>query len=236
MSDEQKTDYRLIEVLSDNKYNFYDLLYYPAVLGRSENCDIRISNNIVSARHAEITMEQGIVKIRDLGSTNGTYTAKEQGDKKQIDNSWSELNHNNWIYLGNPEGGTTVTLIFQIDDITIPQTPGSGHTPNAMVNVNMKTRTVKLNGKIIEGFSPKALDILNLLWEKTGAYVTNAEISQAGWPERVDALKKRGISVGSKLKVCEDTDIRQQISSIRKIIGADLIENSQVHGYMLISS
>jgi len=42
------------------------------VLGRSRESDIRIADDNVSRRHAEVVQEDGAYWLNDLGSTNGT--------------------------------------------------------------------------------------------------------------------------------------------------------------------
>ena len=43
-------------------------------IGRSPDCDIRLDAPMVSGEHAEVTMlEDGRFRVRDLGSTNGTF-------------------------------------------------------------------------------------------------------------------------------------------------------------------
>jgi pSer/pThr/pTyr-binding forkhead associated (FHA) protein len=42
-------------------------------IGRSEECQLRVNSDAISRRHCAITLEQGEVRIRDLGSRNGTY-------------------------------------------------------------------------------------------------------------------------------------------------------------------
>jgi pSer/pThr/pTyr-binding forkhead associated (FHA) protein len=41
-------------------------------IGRSDFCDIQLSDEFVSARHCRIFPENGNLFIEDLGSTNGT--------------------------------------------------------------------------------------------------------------------------------------------------------------------
>jgi len=45
----------------------------PLVLGRGEDCDIRITDHSVSRKHARIDFDPEGVKVTDLGSTNGTF-------------------------------------------------------------------------------------------------------------------------------------------------------------------
>jgi len=43
------------------------------VFGTSPDCDVRVTNEYVSGRHARITRSRGAYYVEDLGSTNGTY-------------------------------------------------------------------------------------------------------------------------------------------------------------------
>lgn len=43
------------------------------VIGRKNNCDLRIPLSSVSRKHCELRIEGGKVKLRDVGSSNGTY-------------------------------------------------------------------------------------------------------------------------------------------------------------------
>jgi hypothetical protein len=43
-----------------------------ARIGRSSSCDLVLTDDAVSRRHAEIALRGGICVIRDLGSCNGT--------------------------------------------------------------------------------------------------------------------------------------------------------------------
>ena len=48
------------------------VLELPAIIGRSSGADVTIPDTAVSRQHCEIFEANGIVRIRDLGSTNGT--------------------------------------------------------------------------------------------------------------------------------------------------------------------
>ena len=43
------------------------------VIGRRRNCDLWIPLDSVSRRHCQLSVENGNLKIRDLGSRNGTF-------------------------------------------------------------------------------------------------------------------------------------------------------------------
>jgi pSer/pThr/pTyr-binding forkhead associated (FHA) protein len=49
-----------------------DLQKEMTLIGRSEDCDIRIDHKSVSKLHCVLVKTDGLVLLRDLGSTNGT--------------------------------------------------------------------------------------------------------------------------------------------------------------------
>ncbi len=51
----------------------HDIGHNRAVVGRDEECDVRISEDEISRRHALIFREHGAAYVSDLGSTNGTH-------------------------------------------------------------------------------------------------------------------------------------------------------------------
>ena len=47
-------------------------LQLPAVLGRSREADVTVAHPLISRRHCEISEDNGVLVLRDLGSLNGT--------------------------------------------------------------------------------------------------------------------------------------------------------------------
>src|SRR5262245_50399137 len=45
----------------------------PVLIGQSPACDVRLTDREVSRRHCELYAEHGRLRLRDLGSTNGTF-------------------------------------------------------------------------------------------------------------------------------------------------------------------
>lgn len=78
----------------------------PAVIGRFDPSvgpvDIDLGTieegTYVSRKHAKITEENGVYKIADLGSSNGTYVS-EDGDFKRVDEA--EIHSGEEIAFGN---------------------------------------------------------------------------------------------------------------------------------------
>lgn len=63
-----------------------------AIVGRKNTCDLRIPLGAVSRQHFQIEQDGGALKLKDLGSSNGTYhngervleAELEAGDKVQV--------------------------------------------------------------------------------------------------------------------------------------------------------
>ncbi len=48
------------------------------VIGRGEDCDLRVLSNDVSRKHCQLVIGQSEVAVRDLGSGNGTLINNQQ--------------------------------------------------------------------------------------------------------------------------------------------------------------
>jgi pSer/pThr/pTyr-binding forkhead associated (FHA) protein len=49
-----------------------DLVKDLSIVGRKEDCDVRVDHKSVSKQHCVLVKSDGLVFVRDLGSTNGT--------------------------------------------------------------------------------------------------------------------------------------------------------------------
>lgn len=56
----------------------------PVILGRSSNADITIEDRWVSRLHCELTEKDGMLVVRDLDSTHGTYVNGRQVSEAQL--------------------------------------------------------------------------------------------------------------------------------------------------------
>ncbi len=54
------------------------------VIGRSSDLDMVLIEDMVSRKHAKITLQEGAITIADLGSTNGTFVNGEKVKKAQL--------------------------------------------------------------------------------------------------------------------------------------------------------
>ena len=66
-------DVNLVMFKSDGQRKDFPLTNSVSVIGRGEECDLQIPLLNVSRRHCELRLDQGIIRVKDLASSNGTY-------------------------------------------------------------------------------------------------------------------------------------------------------------------
>lgn len=64
---------KLVMFKENGERKDFQLESETTIVGRKEDCDLRIPLAEVSRRHAQVTMRGRKVTLRDLGSANGTY-------------------------------------------------------------------------------------------------------------------------------------------------------------------
>ena len=77
-------DVALVLFKKDGSRKVFPLLSNITVLGRRGDCDLRIPLMAVSRRHCQLNQNEDTVKIRDLGSRNGTYVNDERVDEATV--------------------------------------------------------------------------------------------------------------------------------------------------------
>jgi pSer/pThr/pTyr-binding forkhead associated (FHA) protein len=68
-------DAKLVVVGGEAKSGEVKIKKLPSVVGRGDEADIRLRHPLVSRKHCEIFESGGVLKVRDLGSLNGTFVA-----------------------------------------------------------------------------------------------------------------------------------------------------------------
>lgn len=66
-------DVSLVMFKADGTRRDFPVAKARIVIGRTNTCDLRVPLSSVSREHCEITRDDESVKLRDLGSSNGTY-------------------------------------------------------------------------------------------------------------------------------------------------------------------
>jgi len=71
-------DVKLVVFNKDGQRKDFPLGEGKTILGRAEDCHLRIPVGSVSRRHCELTVGPDAVTLRDLGSSNGTFVNNER--------------------------------------------------------------------------------------------------------------------------------------------------------------
>lgn len=95
-------DVKLVLFKKNGSQKVFPLPSSVTVIGRRHNCDLRIPLMSVSKRHCQLNHDSGILKIRDLGSRNGTIL-----NGKPIDEAV--------VKAGDSVGIGPLAFVFQID-------------------------------------------------------------------------------------------------------------------------
>lgn len=105
-------DANLVLLKKDGSRKGFDLTHEVTIVGRGQDCDLCIPVMVVSRKHCELSQKSNILKLRDLGSTNGTYV-----NGKKVEQT--ELNPGDCIQIGPVVFGIQVD--GQPEDIKIPE-------------------------------------------------------------------------------------------------------------------
>ena len=78
-------DVCLVMFKEDDSRKEFPIQTGKTVIGRKENCDLRIPLGEVSRQHAVMMVDSQTVTIRDLGSANGTYVNNQRITEQELD-------------------------------------------------------------------------------------------------------------------------------------------------------
>ncbi len=182
-----------------NKGDVYLVRKPVTLIGRSESCDLIVSDPLVSRRHCQILWDGVYCTVEDLGSTNGTYVngqlltaayALRPGDRLQI----AEVTFN----FADPQA---TSIRHQLPKLEIERTTG---------HVTVNDESVEL--------SAKEYALLSYLEEHSDRICSKEELSKAVWPEytgdvfdyQVESLIKR-----LRQKLEPDAEVPHLVVTIR---------------------
>jgi len=142
------------------------------VIGRDSDCDIIITDNIVSRHHAVIAKRDSEWVVEDT-SKNGTYVNEKTVDSTKI------LNDGDFISIA-----TAVQIVFVSSDATVPL--DINYTQERRMSLDVHSRRVRCNGKeLVPLLSRPQYRLLALLYANIGDVCIRDEVVDAVWPDVV---------------------------------------------------
>ncbi|MGK7297172.1 MAG: EAL domain-containing protein [Candidatus Wenzhouxiangella sp. M2_3B_020] len=124
----------------------FGLNSYPCVIGRQPDCCVRVNTARISRHHAEIDQDgSGRLRIRDLGSTNGTFV---NGDRI---GEPTALMHGDVVHVGDQEFRLVVVSVEEPARQDERTQFGIGTLPNEFP-VTVREFNELLEGQMVVGF------------------------------------------------------------------------------------
>jgi len=74
----------LIRVTQQGKAQAVPLNSNRTLIGRLDDCQVRVRSGKISRHHCEVVLEDGALKLRDLGSSNGTFLNQERIEEAEL--------------------------------------------------------------------------------------------------------------------------------------------------------
>ncbi len=139
----------------------------PIIVGRSSDLDMVLVEDMVSRKHARITMQQDQIWIEDLGSTNGTFVNGEKIKR-------ARLKEGDRVLIG--------TSILKVIAGEGARTESGGDAKQALENVAAARRTTQartMSGSIEEVPLPDLLQLFATS-KKSGVLVIRTENDDVG--------------------------------------------------------
>ena len=148
----------------------YSLHQPTTVVGRAEDCDIRLDDPLASRHHAEIRREPQRYVLIDLGSLNGTQV------------NGAPLTEPHQLQNGDVILIAATPLRFEDPNATVPVAREALRQAHLPVWVNDAAGEAYTFGRKLE-LAPKELVLLSYLYERAGQVCDKDAIAHAVWPE-----------------------------------------------------
>lgn len=113
-------DVNLVLFKKNGSQKSFSLPSEVTIIGRRHDCDMYIPLKPISRKHCQLSLNNGTLELRDLGSRNGTYVNGERVEQHQLQAG---------DYIQIPP----VTLLVQIDgkpEKIAPPTPAEERAPS----------------------------------------------------------------------------------------------------------
>ncbi|MFM1920800.1 MAG: hypothetical protein RLZZ303_2434 [Candidatus Hydrogenedentota bacterium] len=136
-------------------------------VGRESKCDIAIKDPLVSRRHCEILVSKGVVRIRDLGSSNSTFVNGDSIEEKTLFPG-DEVTVGNAVLILTRLGGAW----------EVKPAPGGTHSPTSSMRFGEPIYSLREDESLFAHGKPRSAKDLAELFH-TGRALGQAESFEA---------------------------------------------------------
>lgn len=157
------------------------------LIGRDEQCDLVISDRLVSRRHACIRLDGAHYFLEDLHSKNGTFVNGREISEPQSLEDGDEIQIALCCKLTFVDAESTAPVLFE--------------EPLPGLHMDLESKRVWIAGQELDPpLSPAQYRLLELLYQDPGRVYSRDEVVEAVWPEddragiseqAIDALARR---------------------------------------------
>lgn len=147
------------------------------LIGRGDDCDIVVNDRQVSRHHANFEFRNGISRVEDLGSKNGTFVngeklheARQLFEKDEVQIAFCQ----SFIYLES--------------DATLPLADFPPELQNLLcIRVDENSKRVWVRGaEVTPAFSAQQFALLAYLIRKNGEVISRETLIQAVWGDEAN--------------------------------------------------
>lgn len=118
----------LVMFRADGQRRSFSIVREMTVIGRREDCDLRIPLGEVSRKHCRILKDDDGLRVEDLGSSNGTFHNEERVQA-------SQLNAGDTVRVG------PVTFMVQIDGVPADEDMQPASAPEGAAQADQSDQT-----------------------------------------------------------------------------------------------
>lgn len=190
----------------DSKW-LVDIKSVPLVIGRADDCDLKLTDGLISRHHSEIHISSDLLWIRDLESTNGTYVNRNKVENAQL------LVPNDTISIGKHKFKvkTNSSSISTVGQETI-----TAKHSRELINFDLSSMDLKLR-KLIRARNviPHYQPLLRFSDAAEVGYEILGRIDDDGLPSNPAEL----------LELAECLDCGSELSSLFREVGVALCQN-----------
>ena len=157
------------------------------LIGRDEQCDLVISDRLVSRRHACIRLDGAQYYLEDLHSKNGTFVNGREISEPHPLEDGDEIQIALCCKLTFVDAESTAPVLFE--------------EPQPGLYMDLESKRVWIAGQELDPpLSPAQYRLLELLYQDPGRVYSRDEVVEAVWPEddragiseqAIDALARR---------------------------------------------